>query len=72
MILCLMQTKSVLDFIILGKNELITRLEVICCLRMNDHDMITFNAANRVHIPASHMHAGALKEIIFQKIKVMN
>lgn len=67
-----MQTKSVLDFIILDKDELITRLEVICCLRMNDHDMITFSAANRVHISASHTHTGALKEIIFQKIEVMN
>lgn len=49
MILCSMQTKSVLDFIVLDKDEFVTSLEVSGCLRMNDHDMITFSIANWVH-----------------------
>lgn len=41
-----MQTKSVLDFIMLEKHEFVTRLEATGCLRRNDHDMITFSATN--------------------------
>lgn len=46
MISCSMQTKSVLDFIMLDNDEFVTRLEVSGCLRMNDQDMITFGIAN--------------------------
>jgi len=46
MILCLMQTRPVLHFIRLDKDEFVTRLEVTHSLRMNDHDMITFSVAN--------------------------